>query len=115
MVAEYEDLGVLGDLAHPMQPSELDDAADKAVEEAESHGPAGSPPRSWLVNPRIRLLDPSGSLSLERQAGRAHVNGSDDVFGTHTDPRLCQPDQLKDCPQPQVRLALGLLMLNPAS
>jgi hypothetical protein len=62
LVAEHEDFGVLGDLAHPMQPSELDDATDKAIEEAEGHGPAGSPPRSWLVKPRIRLLDPSRPL-----------------------------------------------------
>ncbi len=60
-MAENEDFGVLGDLAHPMQPSEPDGATDKAIEEAECHGPAGSPPRSWLVKPKIRLLDPSGS------------------------------------------------------
>ena len=58
LVAEHEDLGVLGDLVHPMQPSELDDTADKAVEEAKRHGPAGFPLRSWLVKSRIRLLDP---------------------------------------------------------
>jgi hypothetical protein len=47
---------------------ELDHATDQAIEEAEGHGPAGSPPRSWLVKPRIRLLDPSssGSPTTER-------------------------------------------------
>ena len=46
LLAERQDLGVLGDLAHPMQPSELDDATDKAIEEAECHGPAELPPNS---------------------------------------------------------------------
>jgi hypothetical protein len=66
LVSEHEDLGILGDVAHPMQPSGLDDATDKAIEEAEGHDSAGSPPRSWLVKPKIRLLDPSGSPARRR-------------------------------------------------
>jgi hypothetical protein len=60
MVAQQEDLGVLGDFHHPMEARELDDATDQAVKEPEPHGPAGSPRRSCLVKLRLGLLDPSG-------------------------------------------------------
>ena len=35
LVAQHEDLGVLGDGVHPVDPDQLDDASDQAVEEAE--------------------------------------------------------------------------------
>ena len=60
LVAEHQDLGVLGDGVHPVDAQELDDATDQAVEEAERHGAAGSLVRSCLVKPTIGLLDPSG-------------------------------------------------------
>ena len=47
-MAEHEDLGVLGDVVHPMDAHELDDAADQAVEEAERHGwQDRRPDRAW--------------------------------------------------------------------
>ena len=61
-MAEHEDLGVLGEIIHPMDVHELGDAADQAVEEAEGHDVAGSSSESCLVKPRIGLLDPSRSL-----------------------------------------------------
>ena len=38
MVAEHQDLCVLGGIVHPEDPEQFDDAADQAVEEAERHG-----------------------------------------------------------------------------
>ena len=67
LVAEHQDLRILGDGVHPVDAQELDDATDQAVEEAERHGVAGSPSRSCLVKPTIGLLDPSGHIP--RHAG----------------------------------------------
>ena len=38
LVAEHQDLCVLGGIVHPEDPEQFDDAADQAVEEAERHG-----------------------------------------------------------------------------
>ena len=59
-MAQYQDLGVLGDAVSAMKGQGLDDATNKAVEEAERHGRSGSLLGSWLVKLAIALLDPSG-------------------------------------------------------
>ena len=60
LLAEHQDLGVLGDRFHPVDAQELNDAANQAAEEAEHHGTVASMSRARLVKPRIGLLDPSG-------------------------------------------------------
>ena len=48
LVAEHEDLGVLGEIIHPMDAHELGDAADQEVEEAERHDMEDRrPDRAW--------------------------------------------------------------------
>ena len=49
LVAEHQDLCVLGGVVHPEDPEQFDDAADQAVEEAERHGRGASLSLSWLV------------------------------------------------------------------
>ena len=44
-----QDLRVLGDVVHPVNPDPLDDASDESVEEAEGHGAGASFSASWLV------------------------------------------------------------------
>jgi hypothetical protein len=53
LVAEHQDLCVLGGVVHPEDPEQFDDAADQAVEEAERHGRGASPSLSWLVKVTI--------------------------------------------------------------
>lgn len=58
LLAEHQDLRVLGDGVHATDPYELDQVADQAVEEAERHR-AGASPDPWcLVKPRAELLGP---------------------------------------------------------
>jgi hypothetical protein len=58
LLAEHQDLRVLGDGVHATDPYELDQVADQAVEEAERHR-AGASPDPWcLVKPRAGLLGP---------------------------------------------------------
>ena len=85
LVAKHQDLSVLGDVVHPMQPSELNEATDQAVEEGEGHGPAGSLPRSLLVKPLIRLLVPSGRIgSADSSMKVAWSRDGDEVLGTNS-------------------------------
>ena len=58
-LTENEDLGVLVDGVHPVDPGELDQAAEQTVQERERHGAGSSPDRSCLVKPRITFLDPT--------------------------------------------------------
>ena len=59
LVAQHEDLCVLGEGVHPVDPEHLDDASDQAVEEAEGHGAgASSSGASFLVKPRDRANGP---------------------------------------------------------
>ncbi len=53
LVAQHEDLRVLGDVVHPVDPDQLDDASDESVEEAEGHGAGASSSASCLVKPVI--------------------------------------------------------------
>ena len=49
LLAEHQDLGILGGGVHPVDAHEVDDTTDQAVEEAEGHEAAASPARSSLV------------------------------------------------------------------
>ena len=49
LLAQHEDLRVLGDVVHPVDPDQLDDASDESVEEAEGHGAEASFSASLLV------------------------------------------------------------------
>ena len=51
LVAEHEDLGVLGHRVHPVDADRFEDAVDEAVEEGERHGRRASPSSSYLVKP----------------------------------------------------------------
>ena len=62
LLAQYQDLGVLGDAVHVGGRQGLDDATDQAMEEAERHRSPGSLFGFWLVKPAIALLDPSGNV-----------------------------------------------------
>ena len=83
LVAEHQDLGIFGDGVHPVDPHELDDATDQAVEEAERHGPAASPRRSWLVKLRTGVVGPFGRSIWEIRRIRS------------TSPTLCDYDVAK--------------------
>lgn len=61
LLAEHHDLGVLGYAIHPVDPDQLQHAADQAVEERERHGAA-----AWraivpghLGDPRVRPFAPA--------------------------------------------------------
>jgi hypothetical protein len=49
LVAQHEDFGVLGDGVHPVDPAQLQDVSDEAVEEAERHWAGASSSASSLV------------------------------------------------------------------
>ena len=49
LVAEHQDLCVLGGVVHPEDPEQFDDSADYAVQEAERHGRGASLSPSWRV------------------------------------------------------------------
>src|ERR1035437_3041827 len=49
LVAEYEDLSVLGRGIHPMDANDLNDAPDETVEEGQGHDRQASPSVLWLV------------------------------------------------------------------
>jgi len=49
LVAEYEDLRVLGRGIHPMNANDLHDAPDETVEEGQGEERQASPSVSWLV------------------------------------------------------------------
>src|SRR5664280_803812 len=49
LVAEYEDLSVLGRGIHPMNANDLHDAPDETVEEGQGEERQASPSVSWLV------------------------------------------------------------------
>ena len=49
LVAQHEDLRVLGDVVHPVDPDQLGDASDESVEEAKGHGAEASFSASWLI------------------------------------------------------------------
>ena len=51
LMAQHEDLGVLGHAVHPVDADRLCDATDEAVEEGERHGRRASPSSSCLVKP----------------------------------------------------------------
>lgn len=70
-MAQHQDLCVLGHGVHAVDGQCLYDLTDETVEEAERHGPAGSPLGSWLVKPAIALSDPSGQelSGLRRRLG----------------------------------------------
>jgi len=70
LVAEHDDLDVLGEIIHPVDAHELGDAADEAVNEAEGRDMAGSSSGWFLVKSWIGLLDPSRSLSTGWWGGR---------------------------------------------
>ena len=53
LVAQHEDLRVLGDVVHPVDAGQLDAASDQAVEEAERHRAGASSSAPSLVKPRI--------------------------------------------------------------
>jgi hypothetical protein len=63
LVAEDQDLRVLGDGVHPMDAGQPHDAADQSVEEAERHGRLPSPSEFCLVKLTIEFVDPSRSLA----------------------------------------------------
>lgn len=62
LVAQHEDLGVVGSGVHVVDGQDLKDATDQAVEEAERHRSARSLFTTCLVKSAIKLLDPSGLL-----------------------------------------------------
>ena len=49
LVAEHEDLRVLGLGIHPMDANDLNDAPDETVEQGEGYDRQASPSVSWLV------------------------------------------------------------------
>jgi hypothetical protein len=49
LVAEYEDLSVLGRGIHPMDANDLNDAPDETVEKGQGHDQQASPSLLWLV------------------------------------------------------------------
>jgi len=51
LVAQHEDLGVLGQGVHPVDTYRLGDATDEAIEEGERHRRRASFSASCLVNP----------------------------------------------------------------
>jgi hypothetical protein len=53
LVAQHQDLRLLGDDVHPVDPGQLEDASDESVEEAERHRTGASPSASSLVKPKI--------------------------------------------------------------
>ncbi len=53
LVAQHEDLRVLGHGVPPASRDQLNDASDQTVEEAERHGTGASPTASSLVKPMI--------------------------------------------------------------
>ena len=64
LVAEHEDLSVLGGGVHAMDSDNLEHATDHAVEERQPHSGGAWPCASSLVKPDVELLDPSGSRAL---------------------------------------------------
>ena len=50
LVAEYENLSVLGRGIHPMDANDLNDAPDETVEKGHGHDQQASPSLLWLVN-----------------------------------------------------------------
>jgi hypothetical protein len=49
LVAEHEDLSVLGRGIHPMDANDLNDAPDDTVEKGQGHDQQASPRLLWLV------------------------------------------------------------------
>jgi hypothetical protein len=64
LLAEHQDLGVLDDRAHPVDPDKLQDAADQAVEERERHRAEALPPDHGRSNRRSNCW----TLHVERSA-----------------------------------------------
>ena len=50
LVAEHQDLCVLGGVVHTEDPEQIDDAVDQAVQEAERDGRRAALSLPWLVN-----------------------------------------------------------------
>lgn len=65
LVAQHQDLGVLGDGVHVVDREDLDDATYQAIEEAERHGAAPSLLVSCQVKSESELLDPSGFFGTQ--------------------------------------------------
>lgn len=66
-----------------------------------------------------RLADLRLDAGQQNSIGRTQLARDDEPLAGSNDGRvvgdcLGSPAQLKDCPQPQLRLALGLLIANPA-
>jgi hypothetical protein len=66
LMAQHQDLGVLGYGVHAVERQGLDDPAEQTGEKAERHGRAGSPLRSCLVKSGIALLNPFRSTEHSR-------------------------------------------------
>ena len=74
LVAQDEDLRVLGGGVHLVETEQLEDARDQPMEQAECHGRGASPDQSPLVELVIDFVDPSPSVRLEEVlAGRGVV------------------------------------------
>jgi hypothetical protein len=102
LLTENEDLGVLVDGVHPVDPGELDQATEQTVQERERHGAGSSPDRSCLVKPGITFLDPTGEgdsrkfdlcdapeISAPTSSSRT-ISAITSVIACHTEEHFCQ-------------------------
>ena len=60
LVAEYENLSVLGRGIHPMDANDFNDAPDEPVEKGQGHDQQASPSLLWLVKLRQAVSGPFG-------------------------------------------------------
>ena len=58
LVAQDEDLGILGDVAQMVHTGELKDPTEETVEERQGHGRAAWPNASRLVKPKMGVIGP---------------------------------------------------------
>ena len=83
LVAEYEDLSVLGRGIHPMDANDLNDAPDETVEEGQGHDRQASPSVLRLVKLGQGVFGPF-THQLERVPPRPGANSACDFFTVDT-------------------------------
>ena len=106
LMAEHEDLGILGNGVHSPRLDQFDDATGQAIEKAESQT-AGSPVKSPQVKPEIRFLDPSGTSSSPGWSTTREP-------ALHRAPHEGRPDQEGDGSLPQALRGSGGVRSAPA-